>query len=273
MSKGHRRVATALLSGLLVVGLGACGDDDKPEARSDNDSDEGTGLTAAAPTASAEFCEGFRNLDVAFANAPEDPSELPAFVAEQVDPNLALVEENIPTQVSGGVSTMVTTVEQVKESGDTSLFESPEFMSAQGEVYPFLAEGCGWQPLETTAVDYAFEGMPETIEAGMTVLTIENTSEAGELHEIALMKLAEGTELSAEEIFALPEEEAQQHLDPEAPPVFAFAAPGGTGGVTADLTPGEYVYACFIPTGTTMDAEGTGAPHFMEGMMGSLTVT
>jgi hypothetical protein len=43
--------------------------------------------------------------------------------------------------------------------------------------------------------------------------------------------------------------------------------------VTADLTPGEYVYACFIPTGTTMDAEGTGAPHFMEGMMGSLTVT
>jgi uncharacterized cupredoxin-like copper-binding protein len=275
MRTGHRRTAAVLLSGLLVAGLGACGGDDDDDATSSGGGDESTDLTAAAPTAAADFCEGFHGLDLAFGQAPEDPAQLPAFITEQVDPNLALVKANIPTEVEAGVTTMVETVEGVKTSGDMSAFQSEEFTAAQSEVYPFLADGCGWQALDTKAVDYTFEGMPETLEAGTTVVTIENASEAGELHEVVLIKVTDkAADLSAEEIVSLPEEEAMEYADPASPPVAAFAAPGASGGVTADLTPGRYIYSCFIPTGTTsMETPGTGQPHFMEGMVGELTVS
>ena len=277
-----RRTATALvMAGILVTGMSACGGDDDDTAAEDTGdgtSSDGSGLdssatTAASALASPDFCEGFHNLDTAFANAPEDPAAMESFLADEVTPNVALIEANVPTEISGGIETMLGAVEQVQSTGDTSAFESPEFMAAQGEVYPYLAEGCGWQPLEVSGVDFAFEGVPTELEAGMTAVTFTNDSASGEIHEIALLKLADDADITLDELLALPQEEAEQYLDPEVPPAFAFALPGQTGGVTTELVPGEYVYACFIPTGTTMEAEGTGAPHFMEGMAGELTVT
>ena len=144
-----------------------------------------------------------------------------------------------------------------------------------GNAHPFLADGCGWQAIDTKAVDFAFEGMPETLEAGTSVLTIENASEAGELHEVVLIKVTdEAADMSVEDILSLPEDEAMAYADPASPPVAAFAAPGASGGVSVELTPGRYIYSCFIPVGTTsMEAPGSGQPHFMEGMAGELTVT
>ena len=134
MRTGHRRAAAVLLSGVLVVGLGACGGDDDDEAAGSGGDDESTGLAAVEPTAAADFCEGFRGLDEAFGQAPEDPAELPTFFAEQVDPNLALVRANIPSEVEAGVTTMVETVDGVKESGDMSAFQGEEFAAAQSDV-------------------------------------------------------------------------------------------------------------------------------------------
>ena len=47
--------------------------------------------------------------------------------------------------------------------------------------------------------------------------------------------------------------------------------------MVADLAPGEYIALCFIPVGTSMShdgefVEGTGAPHFTEGMQHEFTV-
>lgn len=265
-----------LLCGLLIAGLGACGgDDDDATDSGDDTKQDDSGLDAAsAPTAAADFCEGFHNLDLAFADAPEDPAELEAFVTEQVTPNVALVEANAPTEIDASITTMLGAVEQVTTSGDFSAFETPEFTEAQGEVYPYLSEGCGWTSMETSAVDYSYEGMPETVEAGTVVITMANDSAAGEPHELGLVKLTDAAaDLTVEELLALPEAEAEQYFDMEDSGAHLFAAPGAVGGVTADLTPGRYAYACFVPTGTTMDTEGTGQPHFMEGMFGELTVT
>jgi hypothetical protein len=277
MTGAYRRTAAVLLSGLLIAGLGACGGDDDDTDASDSGSGttEGdSGLDAAAPTAAADFCEGFHNLDLAFAEAPEDPAELEAFVTEEVTPNVALVEANAPTEIDASITTMVGAVEEVTASGDFSAFETPEFTAAQEDVYPYLPEGCGWAPMETTAVDYSYEGMPETVEAGTVVITMANDSAAGEPHELGLVKLTDAAaDLTVEELLALPEAEQEQYFDMETPGAHLFAAPGATGGVTADLTPGRYAYACFVPAGTTMDTEGTGQPHFMEGMFGELTVT
>ena len=209
-----------LLCGLLIAGLGACGGDDDTDA-SDSGNDtkqDDSGLDAAAPTAAAEFCEGFHNLDLAFATAPEDPAQMEAFVTEQVTPNVALVEANAPTEIDASITTMVGAVEQVTTSGDFSAFETPEFTEAQEEVYPYLPEGCGWAEMETTAVDFSYEGMPETAEAGTVVITMANDSAAGEPHELGLVKLTDAAaDLTVEELLALPEAEQEQYFDMESP--------------------------------------------------------
>jgi hypothetical protein len=51
--------------------------------------------------------------------------------------------------------------------------------------------------------------------------------------------------------------------------MFMFAPPGQAGYGIGSLPAGEYVYACFIPVG----GKKKGAPHFTQGMHGTLTVS
>ena len=44
--------------------------------------------------------------------------------------------------------------------------------------------------------------------------------------------------------------------------------PGETKSCVINLTPGTYIFACFLPVG----GAGTGAPHFTKGMYGEFTV-
>ncbi len=90
-----------------------------------------------------------------------------------------------------------------------------------------------------------------------------------EFHEIGLVKLKDGVDVPLDELFSMPEEESEKLIESFSA---AYAAAGTVSGTTVDLTPGRWVYACFIPVGTTADTEGTGPPHFMEGMSGEFTV-
>ncbi|HEY7068734.1 MAG TPA: hypothetical protein VH479_01415 [Acidimicrobiales bacterium] len=260
--------------GLLVAGLGACGGDD-------SDSDEGAGDSGStsAPTDETTgageadvdaFCEGFVNLDEVFAAAPDDPAEIQAYMADTVMPVAEQTRDNVPEELTEPVGVMFEALDAVATSGDFSAFDAPEFVAAQAEVYPALAGTCSYQSVTATAIDYGYQGVPATLEAGPTVFVIDNQSAAGEAHEIGVARIADGVTETAEQILALPEEEAGTRLE------FAngaFAPAGGTSGVTMDLTPGHYIYACFIPTGSIGDQEGTGAPHFTAGMWGEFTVS
>lgn len=44
--------------------------------------------------------------------------------------------------------------------------------------------------------------------------------------------------------------------------------PGETKSFVANLTPGSYIFVCFLPVG----GAATGAPHFTKGMYGEFTV-
>jgi hypothetical protein len=142
-------------------------------------------------------------------------------------------------------------------------------------------------PIEVTAVDYAFEDLPEAIEAG-TTLALRNQS-AGEIHELVAMRLPDGEQRTADELVRLPEPELGALLaDPPAlvliasPADESFAALGdGTLG-----EPGRYLLLCFIPTGADpaayLDALEAnpgqppsvpgGPPHFTAGMYAEVTV-
>lgn len=287
MSTAHRhpitRASTALAALVLATSvLAACGDDDDDTAEG---SDDPTEEAVSAPDEEAatdeepasdegssddSFCEGFLGVEAAFAEAPEDEAEIPAFVEERIDPNLALIEGNEPADIAADVQTMTAAVAEVTSTGDFSAFETPEFLAASEAVYGSLDDSCDVEVVEFSAIDYGYEGLPSTLPAGVTSFVMSNDSEAGEAHEFSLVKLSDDTELSIQELLEMPEDEAEQHI--EAFGGGTFAPAGAASGTVTELTPGRWAYVCFIPVGTVGDTEGTGPPHFLEGMAGELTV-
>ena len=157
---------------------------------------------------------------------------------------------------------------------------SPEFNAAYNQLTAWVKGNCGFASVEVLATEYAFGGLPEELSAGPTVLTLTNGGE--ELHELVLIRKNDGVTTPIDELLALPEEELFSQIQPLNGTI---VAPGETGSVVVDLTPGNYVALCFIPVGTTPDvmdemmaagtaaAEGSApagsepAPHFTHGMV------
>jgi len=144
----------------------------------------------------------------------------------------------------------------------------------------------GHDHVEVTAVDFDFEGLPKTIEAG-TRLTLTNGAPR-ELHELVAFRLPDDEDRPVADLLKLPEAELSPLLGQ--PTTVLLAAPGadqipavGDGTLTE---PGRYLVMCSIPTGVDPaeylsaaaasavqkpDVPG-GPPHFTSGMFAELTV-
>jgi plastocyanin len=136
---------------------------------------------------------------------------------------------------------------------------------AKGMVRPITVTPATASNASTTAapvpditiklVDYGFESS-KPLTAGKHLIRIEN--DAAQDHELVLVRLAPGKTV----------EELAKWIDkmdgpPPGEPLGGLAGihPGGYGFITADLTPGDYGFLCFIP-----DAKD-GKPHVMHGMV------
>lgn len=145
----------------------------------------------------------------------------------------------------------------------------------------------GPETLAVTAVDYGFEGLPGTVEAG-TTLTLANESSV-ELHELVAILLPDDETRSADELLQLPQEELAAFF-PLVETVI-ITPPGAPDGIAVEGTgtltePGRYLIICAIPTGADPDeymqaaaeSEGGppevegGPPHFVQGMYTEITV-
>lgn len=148
------------------------------------------------------------------------------------------------------------------------------------------ATGDDGPTLEVVAVDYAFEGLPDEVEAG-TRLTLRNDA-AGELHELVAFRLDDDEERSVDEIVQLPPEEMQGVLGEPTTVILAppeseqVAVPVGDGTLSE---PGRYALVCVIPTGAdpeeymaaAADSDGPpdvagGPPHIAHGMYAEIVV-
>ena len=144
-------------------------------------------------------------------------------------------------------------------------FESPEFAAAYDALVANATESCGWATLDVTLSEYTFGGLPEEVPAGMTVVNALNTGE--QVHEILVLRVNDDVTMTAEEIAALPEEEAAQYASFVG---IGFAFPGAVGHAFLDLTPGRYIALCYLPVGATPEiiaqlpgrATGPGDPRF-----------
>ncbi len=141
--------------------------------------------------------------------------------------------------------------------------------------------------VEVTAVDYAYDGLPDTIDAG-TRLILANASEV-EIHELVAFRIPDDDTRSIDELVALAPDELLALIGPE-PATVLLAPPGGDQiPAVGDGTlsePGRYGVICVIPTGADpveyLDAAAAseggppevdgGPPHITQGMFAELLV-
>jgi hypothetical protein len=251
------RIVLAAATSALILGAAACGDDDDDDTAAP--ATDAPAETTAAPAAdNSEFCDNF--ITAVEATSSEDPAVIgPAFEA-------ALA--SAPAEIKPAVET-VTSVSD----------DDPAFGPAYGEVLGFVKGNCGFTELDVTTKEYSFEGLPQEVAAGPSLITMDN--QGAEFHEVILFKVNDGVTDTAIDLLSLPDEEFESKMS------FAGATMGPPGepsmGV-ARLTPGRYLAVCFLPQGATpemmeqMDGpdsslpEGAGPPHFMAGMVQEFNV-
>jgi hypothetical protein len=275
----HRKqglAAALVLAGLAAPAMAAAataGTDDTTPTTSA--ATEGTtGDTAVPPTFEPLEIEGdpactpYVGVTQALSSEAPDPEAITEMLDE--------LDAAIPEDLAESLPVMTGAAREVLASGgeDFGPFETPEFTEAQAAVDVWMFENCDFeQKLEVTTVEYGFDDLPEELEAGVTAILL--TNDGAQMHEIAMLRRNEGVTESWEELLELPEEEAMS----KAAFVGAGFVPmtGSTTLVVADLEPGDYAALCFVPVGSMMHedgemTEGTGPPHFVEGMMQEFTV-
>ena len=230
---GLAGVSTALM-GAIPAGAGPSGDQDA-------------------------FCKGVVDVSLLFNKIEDEPT---AKQQQKLDSYLDTIEENAPAELADQVQTAVTGAREGN-------FEDPNVNAAVTAVDEWVAENCGYTVVDVTAADFTFEGIPESLDTGVTLFRF--TNEGAELHEIGIARI-KGDE-SVEEILELPEEEADSKVQFVGG---SFAAQGETRFLYTKLKKaGTYGAVCFLPVGSTSEEAietADGPPHFAEGMFAEFEV-
>lgn len=249
------------LAAALLLTTAACGGDDG-----------GGDDEAAAPTEAAEesehdehmeFCESVVRAETAVfaASSGGDPAA--------VETELATAEETVPPELEAQLGVVGDTVREALETRNDRLFEGEEFASNEEEIDQWVVDNCGFENVEVTAVDYAFEGVPETLPTGFASFTFSN--EGKELHEMIMVRFKDPSE-SVKDLIELSEKEAQEHIEFLGA---SFGPPGTRDAESKELTPGKYALVCFVPVGSTSEKaarKAQGPPHVARGMSVEFTV-
>jgi hypothetical protein len=251
---------------VALLSLTGCGSD------AASDGSAGTEATAA-PTTSADdaatptadeqaFCDAHLALAKALSGPPSDEVDVGALAAA--------LQEAAPDDLSDTVATFLEVGQRAGEQGDDSLFLSDEFRDPGRAMDEAVAGSCGYPVYDIRAVDYGFEGVPDTMEPGPTMLHF--TNDGADLHEGYLFRRADGVE--GEPVDLLNADPSNGSGDLEEVAVTHIGPAGDESYLTADLEPGSYVLACFFPQGVASvdDLAGAGEDPSMDHRSGGMIV-
>lgn len=269
-----RSIVLIVVALLLPFTAAACGaDDDSSDAASDDAGSSTTDDSADGESAEVDMeaaCDTWVDADAAvigfFMTGEGDP--------DAVNETLDAALESADPQVTDTLSELIESAQadlanpdggEGEGEGDE---EDPTF-DLYTEMIGWAGENCDVQQLEITAIDYGYQGIPVELEKGYTVVEFHNEGE--ENHEILLLKKNPGVTESAQELLAMPEEEAMSKVTIVNA---GFAPSGGSSTVSWSLTEsGDYIAVCFLPVGSVGETQGDGPPHFTEGMVQEFTVS
>ena len=200
---------------------------------------------ATTPADEPEFCAPWQTASALFQSDEVDPA-----AGEQA---LADVTATAPDEIAESTGVVVAAA-TLAVGGDFSGFDSPDFEVAVSDVDGWVFDNCVFDDrIEVQAVDWAFGDIPLEITAGSVAFRLTNLGD--EMHEMAIIRTAEGTTETLEELRPL-----LMVQDPGAMEKIEFVggafSPGPeTPGVAfANLEPGEYAALCFVPIGSLQGA-------------------
>jgi len=150
-------------------------------------------------TENAAFCTKFMEADAAV-NQLQSGSGSP----DATNTALADAQKAAPAALTDTVDSLVT--------GMKTFLASPEAQQSQNgppddvtnsyyDVVKWMSGNCGYQDVAVKAQEYKYIGMPESLDAGPTLVSL--TNEGSEFHEVVIIKKKPGTTETAEEIIAL----------------------------------------------------------------------
>ena len=276
--KRTRRIFALSMVVVLAMGLAACGDDDDEDTTA---SGSGSETEEAAGGDVEKYCDATVRIetvpepDIDFESlTPEQQAaEAKKFAKEDLRPIADEIVAATPEEIKADVAILNNAVKEIEETGDfESAFGSEEVEAASDRVHEFDLENCGWSSTDVKGVDYAYEGIPKEIEAG--IHSFEFAIGGKEPHMLGILKKKEGTTETFDQLLELPEEQAEAKTEFLGE---AFGPPGDEEYLLLDLTPGEYMAICFVSVGSSVsesgeEKEGDGPPHFTQGMKAEFTV-
>lgn len=259
------RLAVWLASVALLGAITSCSDEDSARGRS------GDGSATLSKAELGEYCAKVLRVEtVPFPQIGEQPEADRAEAVKQYAARLrGLVEEAAeaaPPKVEADLTVVADGLrEVVAAGGDLTKRGTPAVRSAAARAHAFDLTSCGWKRVDAAAVEFAFQGVSETLAAG--VVSFEVTNKGAFDHVLELYRLEDDTTASGRELLskgAPTKEDLAKFTDLGS----AFAGEGEAGHVVRDLKPGRYVAACLIPLEVTPPAT-----HASRGMLTEFTVT
>lgn len=253
-----RVLALCLALSMLFAACGGGGEDESSDAAAPSAEPEPTEVAS-----NEEFCDSVIGAEAAVLSASSggDPGDLEGL--------LATVEETAPAELTDQVGVVVSTVREALDARDDSAFESKEFSDNEEAVDQWVADNCGYEAVHVSAVDYAFEGVPEALPAGPVTFHFSNDGE--EMHEMLTVRYKDPS-LTVKDLMELSDKEAQSKIDFLGA---SFGPPGTQDSESRDLAPGKYALLCFVSVGSTSPKaarNADGPPHVARGMWAEFTV-
>ncbi|MET0964878.1 MAG: hypothetical protein ABWZ02_00690 [Nakamurella sp.] len=275
---GPQRAVIGLLAAMAVGLLTACGGSAAGSAGSTSVESELTPTGSAdqvrAPAVQSvtggelgQVCQNLLAIDsvpLPDTGPAADPAANVAY-GKAVGPLLAAAVDAAPAALASQLNLLVPIV-AASEKGAALPVDDPSMLTAIATYESWAQASCGFQQVELMAMDYEFDGAPESLAAGPTSLSLMNHSTKGESHIAAIGRLRPGQQVGPRELVDMSLDQLGQYL--EVLPNSAAASPGQTVGVLVDLTPGHYFLLC---TSQSDDADPT-TGHLYKGMLAEFDV-
>lgn len=260
-----KRLAVGLAAVALLAALASCSDDDD----SSGGKSGGSGTLSKAEL--GEYCTNVLRVEtLPFPQTGDQSDAERAATFKKYAAQLRGLVEKAAAAAPAKVEADLTVVAKglgdvVAAGGDLTKRGTPAVRSAAARAHAFDLTSCGWKRLDAAAVEFAFQGIPETVAAG--VVSFELTNKGTFDHVLELYRLNDGTTASGRELLskgAPTKEDLAQLTDLGS----AFAREGEAGYVVRDLKPGRYIAACLIPLNTSPPST-----HASRGMLTEFSVT
>lgn len=259
---GLRRMPRAVTAAAAVVFLvSGCSNDDTGEGAA------GSSTTLAVSTEGnlGAFCDALVALDGAAATGGAETSNAPA-----IDQALRAVESSAPADIRE--TELRARLSRQAYCGEGEVLEGTIFAESEAGIDQYALANCAVNSVSVTAVDYAYQGVPDSVPPGRTAFSLDN--QGTEFHEAALIPINDDAFDGS--ISELLETYVQEDLSAVATTARIVASPGQSNVAFVDREPGRYGMVCFIPVGSSPDADerevAANPPHYTEGMVAEFVV-